>query len=118
MKDLTDVDKEIIVSLLVDNDRINMLQFVFYCLNFEINVNHGFHCFVSNYTRMYEWMTSEFGIDFKRKVIKLNNLNLFILQTGTNRASLRTNCYSVTGIPQLGQNFHVAFLWRVPQPVQ
>ena len=73
LKDLTDVDKEIIVSLLVDNDRINMLQFVFYCLNFEINVNHGFHCFVSNYTRMYEWMTSEFGIDFKRKVIKLNN---------------------------------------------
>jgi hypothetical protein len=71
-KEFTDVDKEIIVSLLIDNNRINMLQFVFYCLNFEINTNHGWHALVSNYTKMYEWMTSEFGIDFKRKVIKLN----------------------------------------------
>ena len=69
---LTDVDKEIIVSLLVDNNRVTMLKYVFYMYNFEINVNHCWHSHVSNYIKMYEWMISEFGESFRRKVEKLD----------------------------------------------
>jgi hypothetical protein len=69
---LTDVDKEIIVSLLVDNNKITMLKYVFYMYNFNINENHGWHSYVSNYIKIYEWMLSEFGETFKRKVIRLD----------------------------------------------
>ncbi len=68
-----ELEKEYIVSLLIEYNRLNMLKYAYYRDLLEFNVNHGWHALSKNYIKMYNWMIYEKDSNFKKEILQMNN---------------------------------------------